>query len=84
MTLEQRIAHLSSEINKLIDKYAVAEMRRIKNVFISDTGEITNIATPEDLMKESEEIKEILNENLYELDQAIGERDSLDRERGGK
>lgn len=84
MSIDQRIAHLSHEINKLIDEYAVAEMRRIKNVYISDEGEITNIATPDDLMEESDEIKELLNENLYELDQAIGERDNLDRERGGK
>lgn len=57
MNIDQRIAHLSHEINKLIDEYAVAEMRRIKNVYISDEGEITNITTPDDLMKESDEIK---------------------------
>lgn len=79
MSVEEDIAKLSKEINKLIDQYSVAEMRKIKNVCISDTGEIKTIIPPDDLTQESDEIKESLNEKLYDLDQAIGERDNLER-----
>ena len=55
MEINERIAHLSHEINALISKFAELEFRKIKNGYL------------------------IINEDLFELDQCIGERDGLER-----
>lgn len=79
MEIEQRIASLARAANEQKDKYARIEMRRIMNTFITSTGQLRSVKPPEELEQEARECKEILNETLFELDQAIGERDGLER-----
>ena len=80
MEINERIAHLSNEINKLISEFATLQMRKIKNGYITETGELEYIINPEEIDREIDECQEILNENLFELDQLIGERDNLKRQ----
>lgn len=77
MEIDQRIAHLSHEINKMMSEYAELDMRKIKNTFVTETGEIELLSDPDELDREIADVKEILNEELFELDQAIGERDGM-------
>ena len=80
MEIDERIAHLSHEINKLISEFATLEMRKIKNVYITETGEIAYLIDPGEINHEIDECREIMNEDLFELDQLIGERDNLNRQ----
>lgn len=79
MEIEKRIAHLSHEINTLISKFAELEFRKIKNGYITETGELETIIDPEEIENEIDECRELMNEDLFELDQCIGERDELER-----
>lgn len=80
MEIEQRISHLSHEINKVISEFATLELRKIKNVYITETGEIANLIDPGEINRQIDECREVMNENLFELDQLIGERDNLERQ----
>jgi hypothetical protein len=79
MEIDERIAHLSHEINALISKFAELEFRKIKNGYITETGELDTIIDPKEIEDEIDECREIMNEDLFELDQCIGERDGLER-----
>lgn len=82
MELDTKIANLAREINKNISDYATLEMRRIKNAYITERGEVKTVILSDEIESQVQETKEILNENLFELDQAIGERDCLMKEGG--
>ena len=77
MEINERIAHLSHEINALISKFAELEFRKIKNGYITETGELDTIVDPKGIEDEIDECRELINEDLFELDQCIGERDGL-------
>ena len=75
METEQRIASLAREINRLTSEFAKYEMRKIRNIYITEVGEIATIEDPQVIQDKIETCKEELNENLFELDQLIAERD---------
>lgn len=73
--IEQKIASLAREYNRLNNEYARIVMRRIRNVWLSEDGEVTTIEPPEYLEAKEDELKAEINETLYEIEQAIGVRD---------
>lgn len=66
-----RVAELAREYNTLNHEYAMAVMRRIRNVYLSEEGEIMTLVPPDELETREEELKEAMNQVLYELDQEL-------------
>lgn len=69
MNKDQRIASLAMKANRLIDKYADLETKKIKNVWITETGDYIQVVNPEIFDKQITAIKEEIDQTLKLIDE---------------
>lgn len=73
---EERIAGLARAINHQLNILADAEARKIKNIWITEGGQIREIQDHLLINNSVEDDKRVLEDLLQQLDQALKERDA--------
>lgn len=73
---EERIAGLARAINHQLNILAEAEARKIKNIWITEGGQIREIQDHLLINNSVEDDKRVLEDLLRQLDQALKERDA--------
>lgn len=75
MEIEERIAELSSAINKQTVKLARAKYRENTNAWLFADGSYAALIDPNYLKNKVEDEKKKLNDMLWQLDRLVEERD---------
>lgn len=72
---EKKITNLARKINRQINKLAIFQFRREKNIWITEDGRILEIRNHADVDNAVEDSKRVLDDMLRQLDELVKERD---------
>lgn len=75
--IEKRIAMMAGSVNRELDRLADAELRKMKNIWITEDGRIIEIRNHMELDNLVEDEKKKLDDLLRQLDSLIKERDGV-------
>lgn len=75
--IEKRIAMMAGSVNRELDRLADAELRKMKNIWITEDGRIIEIRNHMELDNLVEDEKRKLDDLLRQLDSLIKERDGV-------
>lgn len=77
MSVDEKISAMARAINRQIGKLAMLEMRKTRNVWITEDGRILEIRNHMDLNNAVEDNRKRLDDMLRQLDGLLKERDGV-------
>ena len=77
MNKDQRIASLAMKLNRLIDKHAQLEARKIKNVWVTECGNVIQIVDPDVFERQIETVKKDIDKALKDIDKELDDETTI-------